>query len=76
MMARRFWIVGLTLAVIVYSGFVIVCLVAFINHRHMDLRGCTVLVLSAYAGYFALGRLRATFRSGDPTREFPTNIPE
>jgi hypothetical protein len=76
MMARRFWITGLSLAVIVYSGFVVFCIVSLITHRHLDLKGWTILILSAYAGYFAFGRLRVVLKSGDPTTELNPKIPE
>jgi hypothetical protein len=75
-MARRFWITGLTLAVIVYSGFVVVCLYALITQRHLDLKGWTILILSAYAGYFAFGRLRAVLKSGDPTTDPNPKLPQ
>lgn len=76
MMDRRFWITGLSLAVIVYLGFVVFCLVSLITHRHLDLKGWTILILSAYAGYFAFGRLRVVLKHGDPTTELSTNIPD
>jgi hypothetical protein len=75
-MTRRLWIVGLSIAVVVYSGFVIVCLVALITHRHLNLRGWTILLLGAYAGYFAFGRLRAVLKYGDPTQDSSPKTPE
>jgi hypothetical protein len=75
-MPRWLWIVGLSIAVVVYSGFVIVCLVALITHRHLDLRGWTILLLGAYAGYFAFGRLRVVLKHGDPTKDSERNAPE
>jgi hypothetical protein len=72
-MHRRLWIVGLSIAVLVYSGFVIVCLVALITQRHLNLRGWTILLLGAYAGYFAFGRLRVVLKHGDPTQDSNPN---
>jgi hypothetical protein len=75
-MTRRLWIVGLSLAVLVYSGFVVFCLVALITQRHLDLRGWTILLLGAYAGYFAFGRLRVVLKHGDPTQDSKPNAPD
>jgi hypothetical protein len=75
-MIRRLWIVGLSVAVVVYSGFVVVCLFAFVTQRHLNLRGWTILLLSAYAGYFAFGRLRVVLKHGDPTRDQEQNTPQ
>jgi hypothetical protein len=75
-MTRRLWIVGLSIAVVVYSGFVIVCIAALIAHKHVDMRELTILLLGAYAGYFAFGRLRVVLKHGDPTRDSDPKVPE
>jgi hypothetical protein len=75
-MSRRLWIIGLSTAVIVYAGFVVVCLAALIVHRHLDMRELTILLLGAYAGYFAFGRLRVVLKHGDPTQDSDLNVPK
>jgi hypothetical protein len=68
-MTRIFWIIGLSIALLVFSGIVIICLVAFITHRHLNFTGWTMLVFNAIGVRFIFAGLRSAIRYGDPTRE-------
>lgn len=68
-MIRAFWIVGISIALIAFSGFIVLCLVALVIHRHLNLTGWTMLVLSAYSVYFFFGRLHSAIKYGDPTKD-------
>jgi hypothetical protein len=67
-MTRLFWIIGLSIAVFMFSGFTIVCLVTLVTRRHLNPMGWGMLILGAYAAFFMFGRLRAAIKFGDPTK--------
>ena len=67
-MKRAFWIVGLSVALLMFTGFVTLSVVAFVIHKHLNLTGWTTLLINAYAAWFVFGRLRSTIQHGDPTR--------
>jgi hypothetical protein len=67
-MTRVLWIVGLSITVFVFGGAALLCIVAFITHRHLNMKGWTVLVLSAYSTYFMFRLLRSAIRYGEPTK--------
>lgn len=67
-MIRLFWIVGLSIALSMFSGSVIVCLVALITHRYTNLSGWTMLVAAVYAVKAMYSFLRSAILYGDPTK--------
>lgn len=67
-MTRTLWIIGLSIALLVLSGFVIISLVALITHRHLNFKGWGLLIFGAFAVRFVFDGLRSTIRYGDPTR--------
>jgi hypothetical protein len=67
-MTRILWIIGLSIALLVLSGFVILCLFALITHRHLNFRGWTMLVGDVIGARFVFAGLRSAIRYGDPTR--------
>ncbi len=67
-MTRIFWIIGLSIALLVLSGLVILCLIALITHRHLNFRGWTMLVSGVIGVEFVFAGLRSAIRYGDPTR--------
>jgi hypothetical protein len=68
-MARTFWIIGLGFACFMLSVFALVCVIALITHKHLNLTGWTTLVIGSYGAYFMFGRMRAAIRYGDPTKD-------
>ncbi|MGC9223668.1 MAG: hypothetical protein ACP5E2_07065 [Terracidiphilus sp.] len=68
-MIRSLWIVGLSIALIVFSGFVTLCLVALVSHRHLNLTGWTMLVFGVIGLRSIFTGLRSAIRFGDPTIE-------
>ena len=67
-MSRAFWIVGLSVALLVNSGFVVICFAALATRRHLNLMGWFVLALSIYLVWHIVGWLRSAIRYGDPTK--------
>ncbi len=67
-MIRIFWIIGLSIAFLVFSGIVVLCLIALVTHRHLNLKGWTVLVCDAYLVRLILRWLRQAIKYGDPTK--------
>jgi hypothetical protein len=67
-MTRILWIIGLSIALLVLSGFVVICLVALITYRHLNFKGWTMLVCGAFAVRFIFTGLRSAIRYGDPTK--------
>jgi hypothetical protein len=68
-MKRILWIVGLSVALLMFTGFVALCVVAFVIHKHLNLTGWTTLLINAYAAWFIFGRLRSAIAHGDPTKD-------
>jgi hypothetical protein len=74
-MIRIFWIIGLSIALLVFSGFVITCLFALITHRHLNFTGWIMLIGNAIGVKFIFAGLRSAIRYGDPTKDVrPQNI--
>lgn len=67
-MTRIFWIIGLSIALLVFSGCVAICLVALITHRHLNFKGWTMLIFGAVGLKFIFDGLLSAIRYGDPTR--------
>jgi hypothetical protein len=55
------------------SGFALVGVIALVTHKHLNLTGWTMLVLSGYGAYFMFGRMRAAIKYGDPTKGMGLN---
>jgi hypothetical protein len=72
-MTRILWIIGLSIALLVSSGSIIICLVALVTHRHLNLKGWTVLVGCTYGVRLIYGWLRSAIRYGDPTKSAAPN---
>ena len=68
-MARLFWIVGLSITLIMFAGGLVVCIVALVTHRHLNMTGWTALLVGAYAVKFIFERLRSAILYGDPTKD-------
>ncbi len=68
-MTRVFWIVGLSITLIMCTGSVVLCVIALITRRHLNLTGWTVLLIGIYAAKFIFERLRSTIKYGDPTKD-------
>jgi hypothetical protein len=67
-MTRILWIIGLSIALLVFSGFVITSLLALITHRHLNFTGWMMLVSNAIGVRFIFAGLRSAIRYGDPTK--------
>ena len=67
-MTRVLWIVGLSIAFFVFSGFVSICLFALVTHRHLNLTGWAMLLIGAYTVKLIFGCLRSAIKYGDPTK--------
>ena len=67
-MTRAFWIVGLSVALIVNTGFVAVCCAALATRGHLNHMGWIVLCISIYLVWQIVGWLRSAIKYGDPTR--------
>ena len=67
-MIRAFWIVGLSITTLMFSGMTLICLVALIEKRHLNGTGWSMLFLGAYGTWFIFARLRSAIKYGDPTR--------
>jgi hypothetical protein len=68
-MARVFWIVGLSITLVMFVGGVIVCVIALVTHRHLNMTGWTILLVGIYAAKFIFERLRSAIKFGDPTKD-------
>ncbi len=68
-MTRLLWIVGLSATLLLFVGFVVLCVLAFAIHKHLNLTGWTTLLVNAYAAWFIFGRLRFAIAHGDPRRD-------
>jgi hypothetical protein len=71
-MARILWIIGLSITLLMSSGSVVICLVALVTHRHLNLTGWMMLVAGAIAAKAAYAWLRSAILYGDPTKTSPT----
>ena len=67
-MIRTFWIVGLSIALLVNSGIVAVCGSALATRRHLNLMGWFMLFFSIYLVWLIIGWLRSAIKYGDPTK--------
>lgn len=67
-MTRIFWIIGLSITVLMFAVMAITCLAGLIMRRHLNLNLWMMLISFSYGAYFMFGRLRAAIRHGDPTK--------
>jgi hypothetical protein len=75
-MTHIFWIIGLTISLLVFSGVVIICLVALNTDGHLNFTGWMMLVFNAIAVMFIFARLRSAIEYGGPTEALksPHNV--
>jgi threonine/homoserine/homoserine lactone efflux protein len=57
-MARIFWIVGLSFALLVFGGWTVGILIAGVTHRHLNQKGWIMLVGNAYIVWITFNYLR------------------
>jgi hypothetical protein len=57
-MTRILWIMLLVVSLFIFAGFTIMCVVAWITHKHLNSTGMTMLVTNGYASWCLLGLLR------------------
>ena len=50
-MTRILWIVGLSIALLVFGGWTILALIAGITHEHLNQKGWVILLGSAYGAW-------------------------
>lgn len=67
-MTRVFWIIGLSITVLMFGLFAVLSLTALVTHRFMSLGAWTMFLIFSSSAYFMFGRLRAALRYGDPTK--------
>ena len=67
-MTRIFWIVGLSITVLMFGLFAVLSLAAQVTHRFLSLAAWATLITFSSSAYFMFGRLRAAIRYGDPTK--------
>lgn len=68
-MARVFWIIGLSITVLMFGLFFVLSLAALVRHRFLSLAAWAALIGFGSSAYFIFGRLRAAIRYGDPTQD-------
>jgi len=73
-MTRILWIVGLSIALLVNTGFVVVCCTGLVTRRHLNSMGWFVLVLSIYLVWLIYGWLRSAIKYGDPTKSLNPEV--
>jgi NO-binding membrane sensor protein with MHYT domain len=61
-MTRILWIIGLVVAIFVYTGMTALCFLAWITHKHLNLTGFVMLVTNVVAAFLTLGYLRVKLR--------------
>lgn len=67
-MTRIFWIVGLSIALLMFGGMTVLCVIALITHRHLNIKGWTMLVFGGYTAWLMFRCLRSAILYGDPTK--------
>lgn len=68
-MARLSWIIGFSIAVLMFGLFAVLSLAALVTHRFLSLAAWAALITFSSSAYFLLGRLRAAIQYGDPTKD-------
>lgn len=77
-MKRALWIVGLSIALLSFGGFVVLGFIVLFKNRHLSARGWTTVCLNAYATWFVFQRLMLEIRgsqSGTEPLEKPPDMP-
>jgi hypothetical protein len=62
--ARALSIVGLTIALIMFGGLAVVCVIALITHHHLNSRGCITLFGNSWICWITLQYLRLKIAEG------------
>ncbi len=68
-MTRILWIIGLSIALLVNTGLVVICLVALVTRGHLNPKGWAMLVIGAYTVKHIFGWLRSAIKYDDPTKD-------
>jgi hypothetical protein len=66
---RAFWIAGLSITLIMFGAFAIMCVIALVVRNHLSLNAWIMLVVSGYSSWFIFRCLRSAIRHGDPTTD-------
>jgi hypothetical protein len=72
-MTRVLWIIGLSIALLMFAGSVVICLIALVTHRHLNLTGWTMLTVGVYAVKAVYSWLRSAILYGDPIKTMSSN---
>jgi hypothetical protein len=72
-MIRILWIIGLCIALFVFSAFVVFCSIALFKHRFLSLSAWLLLISFASGVRFIFGWLRSAIKYGDPTKNLDPN---
>lgn len=75
-MKKTLWIVGLSVAMIPFGGFVVLGFIALVKNRHLSVRGWTTVCLNAYAAWFVFQRLMLEIRGSQSVPEPPAKPPD
>jgi hypothetical protein len=73
-MTRILWIVGLSVALLVNTGFVVICCTGLVTRGRLNLMGWLVLVFSVYLVWLMYGWLRSAIKYGDPTKSLNPKV--
>ena len=72
-MTRILWIIGLSIALLVFGGWTILIVYAGISHRHLNSKGLAMLICNGGGAWFIFQQLRQTIRERKPTRPYPVD---
>jgi hypothetical protein len=70
-MTRILWIMLLVISLFVFTCFTILCVVAWVTHRHLNSTGIAMLMANGYAAWFLLGLLRKEVRERHTVKNSP-----
>ncbi len=74
-MTKVLWIVGLSIALLMFGGFTIMCIVALITRHHLNFTGIVILLSNGFISWMVLDYLllkireprKPTLASHDPS---------
>jgi hypothetical protein len=62
-MRRILWILGLSVALFVYGGIAIMCVIALIRHRHLNQKALFILLSNGYVAWITFQYLLLKIRA-------------
>jgi uncharacterized membrane protein len=65
-MTRILWIIGLSIALLVNTGVVVICCIGLVTHGHLNPMGWFSLIVSVCLVWLIYGWLRSAIKYGDP----------